>query len=57
MNDAFVAFCCGLMSGLVLGVFMFSVIIAIETGEFKRPGAVVREELDPDRRQNLERED
>lgn len=51
MNDAFVAFWCGMLCGMVVGIMIFSVIVAIKTGEFKRPGAVVREAFDPDARQ------
>lgn len=51
MNDAFVAFWCGMLCGMVVGIMIFSVIVAIKTGEFKRPGAFVREKFDPDARQ------
>ena len=35
-NDVFVAFWSGVLCGMVLGVFIFSVIVAIRSGEFKR---------------------
>lgn len=31
-NDAFVAFWTGMMAGAVIGIFIFSVIIAIKSG-------------------------
>ena len=36
MTDAFVAFWSGMLCGMIVGVFIFSVIIAIKTGELKR---------------------
>ena len=51
-NDVFVAFWSGVLCGMVLGVFIFSVIIAIKTGELKRtPHKIFEEEAQPDARQ------
>lgn len=51
MNDAFIAFWCGMLCGMVVGVMIFSVIVAIKTGEFKMRSTIVREAFDPDARQ------
>ena len=36
MDDAFVAFWSGVGCGMIVGIFMFSVVLAIRMNEFKR---------------------
>ena len=36
MNDAFVAFWSGVGCGMIVGIFMFSVVLAIRMNEYKR---------------------
>ena len=36
MTDAFVAFWSGVGCGMILGVFFFSVILAVKTNELRR---------------------
>lgn len=51
MTDAFVAFWCGMLCGIVVGVMIFSVIIAIKTGELKMRSKITAEAFEPDARQ------
>lgn len=36
MNDAMVAFFCGMMSGGIIGIMLFSVILAMKMNEDRR---------------------
>ena len=52
MNDAFVAFWSGMLCGMIVGVLLFSIIIAIKAGDLKKtPGKIFEEEARPDARQ------
>ena len=54
MNDAFVAFWSGMLCGMIVGVMIFSVIVAIKTGELKRE-PTASEIFDEELRAELER--
>lgn len=36
MNDVYVAFLCGMMCGGIVGIFLFSIILAIRMNEERR---------------------
>lgn len=36
MNDCFIAFFCGMLSGAIVGILLFSVILAMKMNEDRR---------------------